>query len=538
MFKKTKKILALVLAVIMACGVLPMAASAADKALDPVIYILGYGGNIFVDRNNPNSEKIYPFNVDIAAVVKEAAAPCLTALATATLTGDYSKYCEEIYSRMAPIYEPMLLNPDGTVKVAEDGKISGNQYRVNYNSHNYFEADEYYFYYDWRLSPMVLKEQIEALVDIAVSRPGSTGKVDIVGRCYGANIISAYLATNEDVSSKVDDIIMYVPSTEGIGLIGKFFTGNIDLNADSINEYVNELIKYENMIEDSYVKNFIDVFLLIMEQAQMLNMGTEMIQNLIDAIKVDLIAPLIRNSYGSFPSFWAMIPEEYYEEALDFVFSTDELREEYAGTLALIKNYHDNVQVGHRANLKAHAEKGVDIHVVSKYNLPSAPVFGNTNPMSDAIAETKLTSFGATTNEYGKTLPASYIEGLQDRKYLSADEKVDASTCLFPETTWFIKNCYHDYFNADALYDFLDTILATENMTVFSNAAYPQYIDAKVTAETLTPVTGKDAPTPEKGSEESMFQMIFKFIRLVIDTFTKLLKGELSFKDLGSVFSK
>ncbi len=538
MFKKAKKILSLVLAVIIVCGALPMTASAAQKDLDPVIYILGYGGNIFVDRNNPNSEKIYPLDVDVAAVVKEAAAPCLTALATATLTGDYSKYCEEIYKRMAPIYEPMLLNPDGTVKVGEDGKISGNQYRLNYNSHDYFESDEYYFFYDWRLSPLVLKEQIEDLVDAAVSRPGSTGKVDIVGRCYGANIISAYLATNEDVSSKVDDVIMYVPSTEGIGLIGRFFSGQIELNADAINEYVNELIKYENIIEDSFVKNFIDVFLLIFEQAKMLEMGTEKIQELIDAIRVDLIAPLIRNSYGSFPSFWAMIPDEYYNDALDFIYSTDELREEYKGTLKLIKDYHDNVQVGHRDNLKAHAAKGVDIHVVSKYNLPSAPVFGNTNPMSDAIAETTLTSFGAVTNEYGKTLSSSYIEGLTDRKYLSPDEKVDASSCLFPETTWFIKNCYHDYFNADALYDFLDTILATEDMTVFSNTAYPQYIDAGVTAEALTPVTEKDAPVPEKGSDESMFQMIFKFIKLVIDTFTKLLKGELNFKDLGSIFSK
>ncbi len=536
MLKKSKKILALVLAMIMVCGALPMAASAAEKELDPVIYILGYGGNIFVDKNNPNSEKIYPFDVDAAAVVKEAAVPCLTALAAATLTGDYSKYCEEIYKRMAPIYEPMLLNPDGTVKVGEDGKISGNQYRLNYNSHDYFESDEYYFFYDWRLSPMVLKEQIEDLVDTAVTRPGSTGKVDIVGRCYGANIISAYLATNEDVSSKVDDVIMYVPSTEGIGLIGKFFSGQIELNADAINEYVNELIKYEDMIEDSFVKNFIDVFLLIFEQAQILKLGTEKVQDLIDAIRVDLIAPLIRNSYGSFPSFWAMIPDEYYEDSLDFVFNTNELREEYAGTIALIKDYHDNVQVNHRENLKAHADKGVDIHVVSKYNLPSAPVFGNTNPMSDAIAETSLTSFGATTDEYGKTLPASYIEAMnqENRKYLSPDEKIDASTCLFPETTWFIKNCYHDYFNADALYSFLDTILATDNMTVFSNTAYPQYIDANVTAETLTPVTGKDVPAPEKDSDDARFSMIFKFIMFVIETFKKLLKGELTF-DFGSI---
>ena len=102
MLKKAKKFLALVLALIMACGVLPMAVSAATEELDHVIYILGYGGNLFVDKNNQvdangnYTERIYPLEVDTAAVVKEAAVPCLSALATASVTGDYSKYCDEL----------------------------------------------------------------------------------------------------------------------------------------------------------------------------------------------------------------------------------------------------------------------------------------------------------------------------------------------------------------------------------------------------------------------------------------------------------
>lgn len=540
MFKKAKRILALALALIMACSVLPLSASAADKKLDPVIYILGYGGDLYTDASDYHSEKIYPLNVDAAAIVKEAAAPCLTALGIATLTGDYSNYCEEIYSRMAPVYAPMLLNPDGTPKVDEEtGKVNGKVSPSGLTGHDYFAADECYYFYDWRLSPLTLANELSALIN-NLSAKSKTGKVDIVGRCYGANLISAYLAKNEDVTDKVDDIIMYVPSTEGIGLIGRLFSGKIELNGDAINEYVNELIKYEDIIEDSFVKNFIDVFLLIMEQAEMLNFGTEKIQELIDAIRVELIAPLIRSSYGSFPSFWAMVPDEYFADAVEFVYNTDELREEYAGTISLITEYHNSVQLTSRDTLKAHAEKGLDIHVVSKYNLPSAPLFGNTNPMSDAIAETALTSFGATAADFGKTLGASYIDAMDAdaKKYLSADEKIDASTCLFPETTWFIKNCYHDYFDAKALYSFLDTILATEDMTVFTDSAYPQYIDAKVTAETLTPVTGKDAEIPEKGSDDARFKMLFKFIRLVIDTFTKLLKGELNLNELKTVFGK
>ena len=537
MLKASKKILALVLSLIMAFCALPMAASAAEEAndADPVIYILGYGGELFADKVTYKGGQIYPLNTDIEAVVKEAATPCLTALAYAKATGDYSAYCAELYNTMAPIYEGIVLNPDGTAKTDENGITSGKDYRMQSFKSKHWTGDEYYVFYDWRLSPLDLVESTIAPLVEQASAKSPTKKVDIVARCYGANLVSTYLAQNDDVTDMVDDVIMYIPSTEGIGLIGRIFSGKIELNSKAINEYVNELLKYENIIDDSFVKNFIDVFLLISEQIEMLDMGADMVQDLIDNIREDFIAPIIRNSYGSFPSFWAMVPDEYFQDAVDFIYSTDELREEYAGTIELITAYHDNIQVNSRETLAAHAEKGLNINVISKYNLPSAPLFGKANPMADAIAETTLTSFGATTADFGKTLGTSYISAMtnESRKYLSADEKIDASTCLFPEKTWFIKNCYHDYFEAEALYTFLDTILTCEeDATIDTFAEYPQFIDAGITAETLVPVTEKDKDIPVEGSKDAKFQMLFKFIMFVIQLLIKIINGDLDFGSL------
>lgn len=536
MLKKAKKILALALTVLMVCSIFPMAAFAANTA-DPVVYILGYGGVLFADKTNYASEEIYPLNTDVMAEVEERMAPCLLALAAAQATGDYGPYCDEIYKGFAPIYDGVRLNPDGTAKTDEaTGFTSGKDYKINGHKSEHWDGLQYYVFYDWRLSPLELvKTTIIPTIEAAAEK-SPTGKVDVVGRCYGANLISTYLAQDENACEKIDDVIMYVPSTEGIGLIGRIFSGNIELNPNNIRFYANEILKYADVIEDSYLKSFIDLLLFVFEQAEILNFGTDTIQDIVDAVNDDLIPRLVRTSYGSFPSFWAMIPQEYFYEAVDFVYNTDELREEYKGTIDLITKYHETVQRTSDETLKAQEKKGIDIHVVSKYNLPSAPLFGKSNPLGDAIAETSFTSFGATTASYGKVFSAAYISEMDeaDKKYLSPDKKIDASTCLFPETTWFIKNCYHDYFEAEALYTFLNTILTTDNMTIDTYEEYPQFIDADITAETLTPVEGMDPSIPNKGSDDEMFQMLFKFIIFVLQTLTKLINGELSF-DLGSL---
>ena len=66
------------------------------------------------------------------------------------------------------------------------------------------------------------------------------------------------------------------------------------------------------------------------------------------------------------------------------------------------------------------------------------PIFADCNNTSDGTAETYLTSFGATTADLGKNLSADYLASVieANKKYVSPDEKIDASTCVLPDTTW------------------------------------------------------------------------------------------------------
>lgn len=518
MFNKSKKFIAVVLTLISLFGMCSMAATAVVEAEAeyPVIYLTGYGQQIFTEKGNHKSDMIYPTGVDVAQKVKENVAPILMELAFGSATGDYKSYCDALYNSVAPIYDELRLSPDGTVK--DNSGTWKNSFNVTYD---YYKYGMIRFSYDWRLSPLTLAAELDAAID-TVRAKYNVDKVNLLGRCYGSNIISAYLELyGEAAEQKINKTVLYIPSTMGIGLVGSVFSGKIELNDSNIDVYVKELMKYVDVMEDGLVKDFLLVMVSVFDQAKILNFGVEKLQDLIDAIKVDLIPRLVRDTYGSFLSFWSMVPDEYLADAVEFVYNTDELKAEYEGTINLINDYSKFVQKDAIEN----AAEYDNVYIISKYNLPSAPVFGKTNNTGDAVAEAYYTSFGATCAQYGSRLSASYIEAMDEEalKYLSPDEKIDASTCALPDKTWFIKNSYHDHF-PESVDDLINVIFTTKDVNVFTYEEYPQYLDAAGDGETLTPVEGTDMDLPKPGSDADKFATLFGFIKFAIELLMELVK--------------
>lgn len=87
------------------------------------------------------------------------------------------------------------------------------------------------------------------------------------------------------------------------------------------------------------------------------------------------------------------------------------------------------------------------------------------------LIDTKFGSLGAVCAPIGTTLKADSAN-----KYLSSDLLVDASTCAFPDSTWFVRYQDHNDF-CDAYNDFVYYLLTFDGQpTVTSNAAFPQFM--------------------------------------------------------------
>ena len=531
-----KKLLSVILTVVMLFAVAAPAftASAAENCI--TIYVGGYGRTLYRNnRINPN-EEIYDIDADIGAIVSEVLKPCLEKLALGFITQDYDAYCDELYNAMAPLYDEVRLDKNGE---ATDGSGWGGNMLTDYYYVDYskgLSGGRIDFEYDWRLSPVHNAEILEQFID-RVCREKGVKKVNLLGRCLGGNLVSAYLENGNNLD-KINKVLMYIPSTAGISTIGAVFTGNIVIDSKAVNNLADYLVGNKQMIEDPFLQEFILAVLDMLTYASVLGIGTDTIEYIVENVKDNIIPRLVRDTYGSFTSFWAMCPVDQVDEAVEFCYGTDELKEEYAGTIEKIYAFKE-IQLNSENRLREVYESGIDIMILSKYDTPNLPFSEDGKAQSDFMAETYRSSFGATTADFGKVLSTSYINNMSEdaKKFLSPDLKIDASTCVLPEKTWFIKHCEHADFpdSVDAL---MNTFMINDNFTVFSSEVYPQYLDysydAETDTETLVPVTGTDEDAEKKDPNKERFSIFMRFFTAILSFLTKLFNGELDFSFIKS----
>ncbi len=526
-----KKIISVILCALMLMSVAAPMAFATDVVTDtPVVFIRGASRNLYSsDTSDAEETQIFPLNVDLGAVVKEALMPCLEELAAGMLTGNFDSYCDELYNAVAPLYEDVILDKNGE---ASDGSGDGKnvyQFGCPVQSSN-FGLWDYDFGFDMRLSPLDIAEDLKIYIDRVKAATGKE-KVAIVGRCFGGNVISAYLAMYPDhAAANVESVVMYISSTVGIELIGRLFAGEIELDADNLDRFVEYAVNDLGFIEDKDLQSLIVAFVDIINYAKALGLGTDALQFIIDSVKDNLVPRLALACYGSFPSYWSMVTPDMYEKARDNVFAGKE--DEYAGMIKKLDNYHYNVQLTYEDVMNDLQEKGVEMTVVAKYDVPVVPLYKGAEAQGDFVAETTDISFGATCAAMEKVLTQSYVDSLSDKRYLSPDMKVDASTCLYPEKTWFLKDIFHTDFPDCANRLIGEIVNSKGKLTVFDNPEYPQYLVYDSETDTMAPVDGLDPELPEEGSNEERFSIFIRFFTAILNFFKKLFTGEFSFDGL------
>jgi hypothetical protein len=140
---------------------------------------------------------------------------------------------------------------------------------------------------------------------------------------------------------------------------------------------------------------------------------------------------------------------------------------------------------------------------------------------SDGTVDTKYASLGATCANVNNRLPSDYKQQrYQDKDFMSPDWRIDASTAILPESTWFVKDMMHSstHDGHGEMYKWM--FESEEQLTVFDNPKYPQFLQNDVDNQTFLPVI------EEKGTIGTSFDNFFRmpsFIHL-IDLLSKLLK--------------
>lgn len=489
----------------------------------PTIYVTGAQTNKIYDAEG---NYVSDFSFDFAGIIAENNNELLASFAWGMLTDDYSEWAGKFHTIAVDVFGGSALDKNGEATNGTHPEHHSSTVDVEEKFGDYGIWD-YRFWYDWRISPLVVAEDLEAYIDRVIAATGKD-KVNIVGRCYGANVIAAYVELNKDHAEKyVDDISYYAPSIEGIDFMTALFTGDIYLDDQGVENFGAWFIENKDLIKDDAVAMFVVTLVELLNQAKALGFTAEMLDLLIQRIKTYLIPPILRDTFASWPSYWSMVTEGNLEKAIDFIFA--DCKDEYAGFIAKVRDYHATVQVNHADTVKEMMNKGVRYNVFAKYNFPEYPIYVGSTIQSDGDTPIPRQTFGATAADYGEVLSEEYIATISEEnlKYLSPDFKIDASTGMLPENTWYVKNLHHNHWGSieDVSLDIMNNDYNVSNQDV-----YPQFMDDANEMKEVTP--DEDYTKPKNNIVASAIRFLTAFFNFL----AKLFSGEINFSEVfGSI---
>ena len=211
------------------------------------------------------------------------------------------------------------------------------------------------------------------------------------------------------------------------------------------------------------------------------------------------------------PGLWDLVDAENYEKAKEIM-----LADADSALIKSIDEYHRNVQARAYDILMA-AEKDTTVYITAQYNLQGLPISeSSTTSNNDFLIDVNYASGGAICSKLDETLPEGYTQAKADgHNHLSADRQLDASTCMFPEQTWFIRDMAHVDYNVGESTDFLIWLAKSEKqLTVHNSEIYPQFMKYDSKSNTLSPVTD-ELLKPTVVSQ--IFAFLAKLVKLSAD---------------------
>ena len=529
-----KKFLAVFLSlVIFTIIIAPMSAMAEDTCkcdTVPIIYVRGRA-TILTDKDDPSSEAL-PYVPD--GFVENALKELVPVYTKGYLTDDFSEFKALFTKYMAEAYKDFALDNNGEI-ANNSGYKTADYWKNNpiYDIHKPSndvttpegatnELFKYFYQYDCRLDPCDIADDLHEYIQ-AVKEVTGHSRIKILARCLGTTILSAYLA--EYGWEDVDDVVLYNPICFGTEINNSLFNGEMYFDADAVDFFASQ------NLDDSLPLTLLKEVITLSNKTYGLGMTMEYFNKTATKVAKYVTPDVMRVCYGTTPGYWSMVSADRFEEARDYIFAGVE--DEYAGLIAKLNHYHETVGSKLTTMYKQMKVDGVNVSIIAKYGYQLYPVVYNADRQSDMIVTCEQQAPGTLTAPIGSTLSDDYVAKAKadgTDKYISPDRAVDASTTLFPDTTWYIQNMKHNCYPR-VLCPFIYQLLrhGDSSMTVFSDENYPQYLiyeGEENNGDSVRPMTVEDKGNPlERPSFFTLLKnMIVNVIKIIIEQLGKLFK--------------
>ncbi len=482
--KRTAKILISVfLCLVLIFGsVLPSLASEPKTA-----FVVVSGMNTFPLYKD--GEKVFPTSTK---AIMKMASKLILPLVGFFADGDYDKLGDALFPAALEAFDSLSCNPDGTSKYdvattvfpANAGnytelfkdEISDEIGVVNAGIEAYGAENTYFFNYDWRLDPLKHADELNTFIK-NVKAETKCDRVALAAFSMGGTVTCSYLYKYG--SADVDSVSLCSTAFQGTSCMDSLFTGDMDLDFYGLVRRIAQLTR----------NNFFEELIMLLNEgleAYKINASLESIANgLTDNLKERIYKEMIIPVFGYMPGLWALVEGDSYEAAKSLMLSDAD-----PSLVKAVDEYHYNVQDKAEEILRK-TQKDTSIYIIAQYNMQGLPISKTASDSNnDFLIDAEFASGGAVCSKLGETLPDTYIQANNcGHDHISPDRQIDASTCMFPEQTWFIRDMAHvDYPFGEAT-DFLITLSSSKEQLTVQNSGYSQFMKYSSDNNTLRPIS-------------------------------------------------
>ena len=455
MKKSFKAVLSIIIALTLVFGTasVAFAEESCNCGKTPVVFVNGIGGVIYATDENGEEFSIFPIENDTMV------GTILTYLPAALINGvfgGWDSFAVSLDKMVTELFAGMDCDNEGNSVLpayADDCDA------VTMDEHLY--DNEFNFLYDWRLDPYESAAQLDAYIDEIIEVTGHD-KVIINAYSEGGEISLAYFDAYG--SEKVEMFISQCSAFQGLTLIGKLFTNDCSVDADQLVNFLGTMLPAAN------VDSKLTTTLTVLKYTGIYNLLTGIVNKVLDECFDTIYNGFAKDTFACMPGVFNFVPAEYFDDAIDMVFGDDP---EYAVLVEKLTRYH-NAQVNAEKILKTAQDNGMAVAVVSHYGCYPLPLVGDMAYQSDALIDSAHSSGGATFAPMGEAFGSSYKQVVNDgHNHVAPDGSVDASTCMFPESTWFVSGFSHWSYSTNLI----DWLVEYDGQpTITSNPEFPQFL--------------------------------------------------------------
>ena len=490
--KLTKKFISILICILMISALAVPVFAAGNTVKYPTIFVQGLqSSTLYTDTENPTESIAIPDASTLVELIKQEVLPAFIVYAA---NKDIDKLALTLTSVANEAFKHWANNPDGT-PVGNSGAIN------NYPDPAALNGDsQIYFKYDWRGDPLVIASDLNDYINYIIDNT-AYDKVAISSHSLGGIVTLTYLSLYG--YDKVAGIVFDSPAIEGVEYVGDLFCGEIEITSEGVLTFL------KGTLGENEYKELISSSLDILEMAGLSELVIGTFDDAIDKITPILFKETLLPIFGSWLSIWAMVPPERIDEAVSYVFDDFCKDQDLSVIRGKIEEYNRVVRDNRIDTLLGYDEVG-RVAVISRYGHTCFPITSSWNLIGDAVIETQSTSFGAVTAPLGDYFSDEYLEG-KDMKYISPDKTIDASSCLFPEKTWFIKEILHEEIKYTK--HMHSQLLFGDEEATCDNSEFARFSIFDRETDTIS----ADSSKPQKAEEPTPLQRLFNFLKALLD---------------------